>query len=70
MLRAGIEALGGLDPLARFGHEAIFRGVLHPTRSKAGFRGDDYATRRRALTSASLCRSLGALQEGLRWRLC
>ena len=26
MLRAGIEALGGLDPLARFGHEAIFRG--------------------------------------------
>src|ERR1039458_10317724 len=26
MLRAGIEALGGLDPLARFGNEAIFRG--------------------------------------------
>jgi uncharacterized protein (DUF362 family) len=26
MLRAGIEALGGLDPLARFGREAIFRG--------------------------------------------
>ena len=26
MLRAGIEALGGLDPLARLGREAIFRG--------------------------------------------
>ena len=26
MLRAGIEALGGLDPLAKFGTEAIFRG--------------------------------------------
>jgi uncharacterized protein (DUF362 family) len=26
MLRAGIEALGGLDPLTKFGREAIFRG--------------------------------------------
>ncbi|HYA63150.1 MAG TPA: hypothetical protein VED66_08095, partial [Candidatus Sulfotelmatobacter sp.] len=26
MLRAGIEALGGLDPLAKLGREAIFRG--------------------------------------------
>ena len=26
MLRAGMEALGGLDPLAKFGTEAIFRG--------------------------------------------
>jgi len=26
MLRAGIEALGGLEPLARLGREAIFRG--------------------------------------------
>jgi uncharacterized protein (DUF362 family) len=26
MLRAGIEALGGLDPLARMGREVIFRG--------------------------------------------
>jgi len=26
MLRAGIEALGGLDPLARLGREVIFRG--------------------------------------------
>jgi len=26
MLRAGIEALGGLDPLAKLGREAVFRG--------------------------------------------